>query len=81
MGDREASMLELQGEDGLRLGCPSWQTLSTELVQHNLRMATNIAEYWRGVAEINMATFLTLTAADDTPSRRRRKFSVIQGGK
>jgi hypothetical protein len=74
-------MLELQGEDGMRLGCPSWQTLSTELVQHNVRMATNIAEYWRGVAEINITTLLTLTATADTPLRGRRKFTVIQGGK
>jgi hypothetical protein len=65
----------------MQLGCPSWQTLSAELVQNNVRLATDFAEYWHRVAEINIATFLTLTAADDTPSRRRRKFSVIQGGK
>ena len=74
-------MLELQGEEGLRLGCPSWQTLSAELVQYNVRVATNIAEYWRSVAEINITTLLTLTATADTPLGRRRKFTVIQGGK
>jgi hypothetical protein len=72
-------MLDLQGEDGLRLGC--WQTLSAELVQHNVEMATNIAEYWGSVAEINITALLTLTATADTPLRRRRKFTVIQGGK
>ena len=61
-------MLEFQGEDVLRSGCPSWQRLSTELLQHNVRMATNFAEYWRSVVEINIATLLTLIAANQTRS-------------
>ena len=74
-------MLELQGEDGLRPGCPSWQRLSTELLQQTVRMAANFAECWRSVVEINIATPLTLTAVVDMPSRRKRRFTVIQGGK
>jgi len=74
-------MLEARGDGRFPIGCPSWQTLSAELVQHNARMGTNIVEYWRSVTEINITTLLALTGAADTPLRRRRKFAVIQGGK
>ena len=75
-------MLEVQGDDSFRSGRPVWQSLSTELLQHNVRMATTFAEYWRSVAEINITTLFPFCAAvADAPSKRRRNFIVIQGGK
>lgn len=74
-------MHELPDEGPFRLDGPSWQMLSAELVRQNVRMGTNVAEYWRSVAEINITTLLTLAGAAATPLRRRRKFVVIQGGK
>lgn len=74
-------MFELQGEGRFRPDCSSWQTLSAELVRHNIRMGMNIAKYWRSVGEINVTTFLTLASGTDAPLNRRRKFTVIRGGK
>ena len=36
---------------------------------------------WREVAEIQVAAFLSIAAAPETPTGRRRKFRVIDGGK
>jgi hypothetical protein len=74
-------MLEIHGERRSRLDSPFWQILTAELVRHNVRMGTNIVEYWRSVAKINITTLLTVTGGADTPLKRRRKFTVIQGGR
>jgi hypothetical protein len=58
-----------------------WETLSAEVVCYNIHVGTNIAEYWRHVAEIHLSALMSIAAARETPSDRRRKFRVIDGGK
>jgi hypothetical protein len=71
-------MLDCQCEVRTRL---PWAVLSAELVRLNLRMGTSLGEYWRNLAEIQIATVLALTVDPETPLGRRRKFIVIQGGR
>jgi hypothetical protein len=73
-------MFQRQSERRFR-SVPSWQALSAKLVRYNVCVGTNIAEYWYSVAEINYKTLLTLTDTVQTPLTRRRRFTVIQGGK
>jgi hypothetical protein len=60
---------------------PHWGSLSAELLKFNIRVGTNIAKYWRGVAEFHVAAFMPFAVARETPTDRRRKFTVIEGGK
>jgi hypothetical protein len=58
-----------------------WESLSAELVRYNIHVGTNIAEYWCHVAEIQVAAVMAIAIARETPTDRRRKFTVIEGGK
>jgi hypothetical protein len=58
-----------------------WRALSAEVLRYNLNVSTNIAEYWRRMAEIQVAAFVAIAADPETPTGRRRKFRVIDGGK
>jgi hypothetical protein len=58
-----------------------WETLSDEVVRYNIHVGTNIAEYWRHVAELNVAAVTAIATPRETPPNRRRKFRVIDGGK
>jgi hypothetical protein len=58
-----------------------WRALSAEVVQYNLNVGRNIAEYWRRMTEIQVAAFVAIAAGPGTPTGRRRKFRVIEGGK
>jgi hypothetical protein len=58
-----------------------WESLSAELVRYNIHVGTNIAEYWRHVAEIHFAAVMAIAVVRETPTDRRRKFTVIEGGK
>ncbi len=58
-----------------------WESLSAEVVRYNIHMGTNIAEYWRHVAEIHVAAVMAIAVPRATPPDRRRKFRVINGGK
>jgi hypothetical protein len=58
-----------------------WGSLSAELVLYNIHVGTNIAEYWRRLAEIHVAAVMEIAGPQETPSDRRRKFTVIEGGK
>ena len=71
------SQLESRG----RPKFPPWGALSVEVVCFNLNVGTNIAKYSRQVAEIQVAAFLAIAAGAETPTDRRRKFRVIDGGK
>ena len=63
--------------------CPfsHWESLSAEVVRYNIHLGTNIAEYWRHVAEIHVAAVMAIAVPRDSPTCRRRKFRVINGGK
>jgi hypothetical protein len=63
--------------------CPfsHWESLSAELVRYNIHVGTNVAEYWRQVAEICLAAVMAIAVSLETPTDRRRKFTVIEGGK
>jgi hypothetical protein len=74
----EDLMLDCQCEVRARL---PWEALSAEPVRLNLRIGTNLAEYWRYLAEIQIATVPALTVDPAAPLGRRRKFIVIQGGR
>ena len=58
-----------------------WEALSAELFRCHIRMGTNMLEYWRSVTEIHATTILAITFAHETPTDRRRKFRLIEGGK
>jgi len=58
---------------------PHW-ALSAELLNFNFRVATDIVGFWRDVAEVQVAAFVTVVA-HETPAARRRKFLIIAGGK
>jgi hypothetical protein len=58
-----------------------WGSLSAEVLSFNIHVGTNIAEYWRHQAEIHIAAFMSIAVALETPTGRRRKFRVIDGGK
>jgi hypothetical protein len=59
----------------------NWESLSAEVVRYNIHVGTSIAEYWRRVAEIHVAAVMEIAAPQETPHDRRRKFTVIEGGK
>jgi hypothetical protein len=59
----------------------SWGALSAQVLSYNIHVSTNIAEYWRHVAEIHVAVVMAIAGAHATPTDRRRKFKVIDGGK
>src|ERR1700679_1732090 len=69
-------MPDIQLESRARSECSLWG----ELLRCNLNVGKDIAEYWRHMAEIQIAAFLAI-AVPETPTRRRRKFRVIDGGK
>jgi hypothetical protein len=71
---------EAQREDRWR-PFSHWESLSAELVRYNIQVGTNIAEYWRHVAEIHLAAIMAIAVVRETPTDRRRKFTVIEGGK
>jgi len=52
-----------------------------QVLSYNIHVSTNIAEYWRHVAEIHVAAVMAIAGARATPTDRRRKFKVIDGGK
>jgi hypothetical protein len=58
-----------------------WGSLFAEVVRHNIHISANIAEYWRRVAEIHVTAVMAIAGPQETPSDRRRKFTVIEGGK
>jgi hypothetical protein len=59
----------------------AWDSLSVEVVRYNIRVGTNIAEYWRNVAEIHVAAAMAIAMPRETLPDRRRKFRIINGGK
>jgi hypothetical protein len=58
-----------------------WGALTAEMVLYNINMGTTFAEFWSGVADCNLSAFLAVIPTRETPNDRRRKFSIIQGGK
>jgi hypothetical protein len=75
------SMPDSQLESRGRPKFSPWGALSVEVVCFNLNVGTNIAKYFRQVAEIQVAAFLAIAAGAETPTDRRRKFRLIDGGK
>jgi hypothetical protein len=59
----------------------SWGALSAQVLSYNIHVSTNIAEYWCHVAEIHVAAVMAIAGARETPTDRRRKFTVIDGGR
>jgi hypothetical protein len=57
-----------------------WASWSVELLNYNILIGKNIAEYWRGAADIPVG-LISIAFARETPMDRRRKFKVIAGGK
>ena len=57
-----------------------WEVLSAEVVRYNMHVGTNVAEYWRRMAEIHVAVVMAIAVPRETPPARRRKFRVINGG-
>jgi hypothetical protein len=74
-------MPDWQLESPCRLQFSSWGALSAQVLSYNIHVSTNIAEYWRHVAEIHVAAVMAIAGARATPTDRRRKFKVIDGGK
>jgi hypothetical protein len=67
--------------EGQRHPFSHWGSLPVEVLSYNIHVGTNIADYWRHVAEIQVAAFLAIAASPETPTGRRRKFRVIDGGR
>jgi hypothetical protein len=59
----------------------SWGALSAQVLSYNIHVSTNIAEYWCHVAEIHVASVMAIAGTRKIPTDRRRKFTVIDGGK
>jgi hypothetical protein len=57
------------------------ESLSAEAVRYNIDMGSNIAEYWRRVGEIHLAAVMAIAGPQETRPDRRRKFTIIEGGK
>lgn len=74
-------MPDSNAQKGRRHSFSHWESLSAEMVRYNIHFGTYIAECWRRAAEIPLTALLVLAAALETPSDRRRKFKVINGGK
>jgi hypothetical protein len=73
-------MLDIEAREGRWRSFSHWETLSSEVVFYNILVGTNIGEYWRHVAEINVAAVMGVAVSRETPPDRRRKFRVINGG-
>ena len=74
-------MPDFQLESRCRPQFSSWGALSAQVLSYNIHVSTNIAEYWRHVAEIHVAAVMAIAGARETPTDRRLKFTVIDGGK
>jgi len=58
-----------------------WDRIIEELSRGYLLLGTSIFEFWRDVAEIHVSAALSAANAFETPSARRGKLKVVQGGK
>jgi hypothetical protein len=58
-----------------------WDGIIEEISCCYLLFGKNIFEFWRGVAEIHLSTVLAATDALGNPPNRKRRFTVVQGGK
>jgi hypothetical protein len=74
-------MSDCQLESRCHAQFSSWGALSAQVLSYNIHVSANIAEYWRHVAEIHVASVMAIAGARETPTDRRRKFAVIDGGK
>jgi hypothetical protein len=73
-------MPDSEAREGQGSPFSDWNSFSAEVVRYNIRVGTNIAEYWRHVAEIHVAAMAGALPLK-TPPDRRRKFRIINGGK
>jgi hypothetical protein len=69
-----------KGEGRTRPVFSHWESLSAEVLSYNILVAAKIAECWRSAAEIPVA-LLSLAFALETPMDRRRKFTIVDGGR
>jgi hypothetical protein len=73
-------MPDIETREGQWRPFAHWESLSAEAVRCNIDVGTNIAEYWRRVAEIHLSAVMAIAGPQETRPDRRRKFTVIEGG-
>jgi hypothetical protein len=74
-------MPDSEAREGQGSPFSDWNSFSAEVVRYNIRVGTNIAEYWRQVAEIHIAAAIAIAVPRKSPPDRQRNFRIINGGK
>jgi hypothetical protein len=74
-------MPDVRFRDGYGLDFGAWEAILREISRYHVRMGASIVEFWRGVAEIHISTALAASNALENPPSRKRRFTVVQGGK